>query len=396
MFLDATTLTFAGGCVAFSGGIFLLAYWWQERAAWAAFWWALANCGLGIGIILLAVRSFLPFYVSNIAAPMLLNLCAVLAFFAAQIFNRGSVNLYRFAVCVAGWIGTLAVAGLFTREQYAAALGVGISGGLYAAAAREFWLRRGEGLRGRNPLVGVLMAYAISLLLLALQFASASKYVPVPSVNLLGVINFIGLAYSLGVTMFFHSMLNGRTEEIYRIAALIDPLTGLANRRGFTERAQRVFERAGIDGSMVTLLAFDLDRFKRINDTFGHATGDQVLRTFADVLSSSLRPTNIVARIGGEEFVAVLLGISNEAAVAIAGRICNAFQDSAQFLEGRKIEATVSAGVATTGGKKCNVADVLASADGALYCAKNTGRNRVVLAGNEPVGVPPNNVIRIA
>jgi diguanylate cyclase (GGDEF)-like protein len=396
MSLDATTLTFAGGFVTFLGGIFLAVYWWQDRAAWAAFWWALANCGLGTGIILLALGSVLPFYVSHILAPLLLDLCAVLVFVAARVFNRGSIDPYRVIASVAAWFALLVIAGIYSREQFAAVLGVGISGGLYATAAGEFWLGRNEELRGRLPIMGLLVSFSIALFLLALQFATASKYSPAPSIGLLGIINFVGLLYAVGVTTFLVIMLKGRNEEKYRISALVDPLTGLGNRRAFMDRAQRMFDRHGHDGSPVALLAFDLDRFKRINDTFGHATGDQVLRVFADVLSSALRSSNIVARIGGEEFVAVVPGASDEAAVAIAGRIANAFQDAAQFLDGQKIEATVSVGVATNCGRMCNVADVLASADGALYEAKNAGRNRVVLAGGESVAPPVNNVVRIA
>jgi diguanylate cyclase (GGDEF)-like protein len=397
MSLDATTLTFAGGFVTFLGGLLLLAYWWQDRAAWAAFWWALANCGLGTGITLLALHSVLPFYVSNITAPLLLDLCAVLAFVAARVFNRGSIDPYRVVASVAAWVILLIITGIFTREQFAAALGVGISGGIYAAAAVEFWLGRKEELRGRLPIMGILISFSISLFLLALQFATASKYSPAPSsMSLLGVINFVGFLYALGVTTFLIIMLKGRNEEKYRVSALVDPLTGLGNRRAFMDRAQRMFDRHGHDASPVALLAFDLDRFKRINDTFGHATGDQVLCVFADVLSSALRSSNIVARIGGEEFVAVVPGASDEAAVAIASRIADAFQNAAQFLDGQKIEATVSVGVASNGGRMCNVVDVLASADGALYQAKNAGRNRVVLAGGELAASPTNNVVRIA
>jgi len=396
MSLDATTLTFAGGFVTFIGGLILLAYWWQDRQAWAAFWWALANCGLGTGITLLALRSVLPFYLSNVMAPLLLDLCAVLAFVAARVFNRGSIDPYRVVTSVAAWVTLLVITGVYTREQFAAALGVGISGGLYAAAAVEFWLGRTEKLPGRKSIMGILASFSISLFLLALQFATASKYSPAASMSLLGVINFVGFLYALGVTTFLIIMLKSRNEEKYRTSALVDPLTGLGNRRAFMDRAQRMFDRHGHDASPVALLAFDLDRFKRINDTFGHPTGDQVLCVFADVLSSVLRSSNIVARIGGEEFVAVVPGASDEAAVAIASRIANAFQNAAQFLDGQKIEATVSVGVASNGGRMCNVADVLASADDALYQAKNAGRNRVVFAGGGSVALPSGNVIRIA
>jgi diguanylate cyclase (GGDEF)-like protein len=238
--------------------------------------------------------------------------------------------------------------------------------------------------------------YSVSMFMLALQFAKASKYSPSPSMTLLGAINLVGLLYALGVTTSLVIMLKDRNEEKYRISSLVDPLTGLANRRAFMDQAQRMFDRYGHDASPVALLAFDLDRFKRINDSFGHATGDRVLCIFADVLSSALRSSDIGARIGGEEFVAVVPGVSDVAAVAIASRIANAFQNAAQFLDGQKIEATVSVGVATNGGRMCNVADVVASADGALYQAKNAGRNQVVLAGGESGALTANNVIRIA
>jgi diguanylate cyclase (GGDEF)-like protein len=121
-----------------------------------------------------------------------------------------------------------------------------------------------------------------------------------------------------------------------------------------------------------------------------------VLCAFADVLSATLRPNNIVARVGGEEFLAMVPGAGDQAAVAIASRICEAFQKVGQFIGGQKIEATVSAGVATTGGQTRSVADMLASADAALYRAKSAGRNRVALAGAEPDGSSHGNVIRIA
>jgi diguanylate cyclase (GGDEF)-like protein len=146
----------------------------------------------------------------------------------------------------------------------------------------------------------------------------------------------------------------------------------------------------------IAVIALDLDRFKRINDTFGHATGDKVLRVFADVLQASVRPTNLVARLGGEEFVAVIPDTGNEVAVAIANRIRAAFQKAAYFIDGQKLEATTSAGVATTEGQPRSLAEVLASADAALYRAEAAGRNCVVLAEQPVSNPPPRNLIRVA
>jgi diguanylate cyclase (GGDEF)-like protein len=396
MLVDAATLTLAGGFVTFLGGVFLLAYWWLDRKAWTAFWWGLANCGLGVGISLLALHSVLPFYVSHILAPMLLEFCAALTFVAARVFNRGSINFYRVVPCVAVLMTVMAITGGSMREQFAAALGVAASGALYAATAFQFWLGRAERLPGRRPLIGIIAAYAIALFMLALQNATTIDYNPVPPLDWLGSIQIIGLGYTLGVALFLTMLLKGRNEEKYRAAAFIDPLTGLSNRRAFMERGQRVFDRAGQDARPVALIAFDLDRFKRINDTFGHAAGDHVLRTFAAALAGALRPDDIAARIGGDEFVAVLPGVGDDAAVAVAGRICEVFQKAAQFMDGQKIEATVSAGVATTGGRSGSVAEALVCADDALYRAKKAGRNRIAIGDNESDGSGRNNVIRIA
>jgi diguanylate cyclase (GGDEF)-like protein len=147
------------------------------------------------------------------------------------------------------------------------------------------------------------------------------------------------------------------------------------------------------DARPVALLVFDLDRFKRINDTFGHAMGDRILRVFADILLKAQRPTDITARIGGEEFVAMLPNAGEQAAIAIANRIREAFQSEALFIDGQRIVATVSVGIAACAGRPSDAVDMLAKADSALYRAKNDGRNRVFLAEAESSGAIPCNLV---
>ena len=294
------------------------------------------------------------------------------------------------------WITLVAVTGAFMQEHFAAALGVGTSACFYAGAALEFWRGRSEELRGRTPMIGIVTLYAITLLMLAAQFALAVDYIPVASPGWLGAVQFVGLVYALGVALFLNTMLNSRSEKQYMTAALTDPLTGLANRRAFMDRAQRVLDRPGKNGDPVALLAFDLDWFKRINDTFGHPMGDRILRAFADVLSGLLRSTDLAARIGGEEFVAIVVGADEEGIVAIANRIRDAFQTEALFMEGQKVGATVSVGVATSAAQPCNIVTMLAEADAALYLAKDGGRNRVVVAKDECGKLKLGNVVRIA
>jgi diguanylate cyclase (GGDEF)-like protein len=267
---------------------------------------------------------------------------------------------------------------------------------LYAAAAIEFWLTRGEKLRGRWPMISVLGLMAVSLFLLAAEFTFTTLALPMASIGWLGIIHFATLGYGVGSAVFLVMMLKDRSEAKHKAAALIDPLTGLANRRAFMDRAERMLDRNLRENSPISLLAFDLDYFKEVNDTFGHPTGDHVLRIFAAVLSRTLRPADSGGRIGGEEFCAVLAGCGAEAALAIARRIRSAFVDDARFVNGQRVGATVSVGVATAIVHGSTLADIIASADHALYRAKKLGRNRVMLAESNSRDPDPGAVIRVA
>lgn len=155
-----------------------------------------------------------------------------------------------------------------------------------------------------------------------------------------------------------------------------DGLTGLANRGTFEQVAERLVRRAQIDRTPLALVIFDIDHFKQLNDTHGHAAGDAVLRGFAATLQTQSRPTDLIARIGGEEFVAVMPGIHADEAGAFAERVGEALRGDHSGFGAR---LTVSAGVAPMGADD-TVDSLLREADHALYAAKGAGRDRVVLA----------------
>jgi diguanylate cyclase (GGDEF)-like protein len=380
MVLDVSTLMFAGGLVSLASGVFLLLHWLQTREDRAALISGTANGGAGIGVVMLALHAVLPHWISEIVAPPIFCACSVGVWAAARVFNRGSVGGRPLIVAAAASIAISMAAGAMGHDPIAAAVGLGTSSSLFAAGALEFWLARGERLRGRGPMMTLQILQSIALLLAALEAVLAGEISYRPSLSWLGMIHFVGLVYSGGSAIFLVTMLKDRSEIKLRAAALIDPLTGIANRRAFMDWAQRMLAGNVREHNPISLLAFDIDNFKQINDTFGHPTGDRVLRIFADVLSNSARPADMAARMGGEEFALALPGCATDAAVAIAGRIRSAFQDDAHFVNGRPVEATVSVGVAPPSEQGGSLADIIASADGALYRAKKLGRNRVILA----------------
>lgn len=162
--------------------------------------------------------------------------------------------------------------------------------------------------------------------------------------------------------------------------AVTDGLTGLANRRHFWEQARVEMTRSRRYGFELCLVMLDIDKFKSINDGFGHAAGDEVLRNLSSVMKASLRETDVIGRLGGEEFGILLPQTGEVEAQSIAERLRIAVWESSVAFEDKTIRYTISLGVATAHTNETSVDDLVKRADMALYQAKETGRNRVCCA----------------
>jgi diguanylate cyclase (GGDEF)-like protein len=256
---------------------------------------------------------------------------------------------------------------------------LGLVGPLYLAAAAVLWMGRGDKLRARLPLVAILFLHsAVSLVGLAEGLLREALPYGVPSFgDWYSVVHVESMIYFIGSALFLVALLKEQSESVHKSGALIDPLTGLPNRRAFFGQGNRVLERCRRSNAPCSVIAVDLDRFKAVNDTFGHATGDRVLEVFAALVTRQLRPADVVGRLGGEEFAAILPHTHLREAGEIGDRIRTAFSDAALMIDGREIGATLSAGVAVAFGDMRTIAEVLERADSALYRAKLNGRNRV-------------------
>lgn len=179
-------------------------------------------------------------------------------------------------------------------------------------------------------------------------------------------------------TLAEHSRLRRQFER----EATVDGLTGLRNRRWFDGTLTRLFERNRRDGTPLSLLVIDVDHFKRFNDTYGHAAGDDVLKAVGKTLASSLRPTDMPARYGGEEFVVLLPNTRIDGALVAAERVRMAMaRAELQASDGRELpRITISVGAVELAGHD-GAASLFHDADQALYRAKQNGRNRVERAG---------------
>jgi diguanylate cyclase (GGDEF)-like protein len=259
---------------------------------------------------------------------------------------------------------------------------VAIYAGLTAA---ELWSERRKALQKRWPavIVPLLHGFVLMLPILLGDFLRtdsggfANIWVTAFTLNL--------VLYAVGTVFIIFMLVSDRAVRTHKTAASVDPLTGMFNRRGFAEATARMIAREAAAGRPVTVMIFDIDHFKSINDRFGHPAGDEVLKVFASVVTSTLRITDLCGRIGGEEFAA-LVPCSIEEAVYAAERVRETFETCGIVVDDSAVVTTVSIGVA--GGPAHTELDILlAAADTALYQAKRGGRNRVQAATEEPLSL---------
>jgi len=172
--------------------------------------------------------------------------------------------------------------------------------------------------------------------------------------------------------------------------ALTDPLTGVYNRRYLDNHVEKSIERAHETGKPVSIVLFDIDHFKSVNDTYGHDAGDEVLRNVAQRVNGNLRNFDMVARYGGEEFVIVMPDTPGDIAVMVAERLRDRIARDPIAVSGSaaQLNVTISMGVAAYTGPADTADDLIKRADETMYQAKRAGRNRVAVHPSIPVAAP--------
>ena len=384
MSLDTTTLYFVATMVAAMLGAMLLFFGKQEKIP-ALNWWGTAYLLGAASIALWTLAGSMLGAMLSLALNALGFVACGMVWNAARVFHGRKPNLPGLLLGAVAW-----VAAVMTLQPEASALRLTIGAGIvatYAAlTAAELWSERRKTMQKRWPAIAVPVLHGFVLMLPILlggllhphdkAFAS-SVWVTVFAIEL--------VLYAVGTVFVIFMLVSERTVTAHKTAASMDPLTGLFNRRGFAEATSRVIEREANAGRPVTVLIFDLDHFKSINDRFGHPAGDEILKLFATVVINTLRITDLSGRIGGEEFAA-LLPCPLEEGVVAAERVREAFAASGIVVEEGPVDTSVSIGVA--GGPAGTELEVLlAAADSALYQAKRNGRNRVEAAEELPLSL---------
>jgi diguanylate cyclase (GGDEF)-like protein len=378
--LDLSTLFVVAMCVSALLGLFLLYAWQQERIR-ALAWWGAAYLigGFSVALWIMGGDMVPPFLPST-----LLFLACGMIWMAARLFHGRPVLWVAMIAGAFAWTAASAFPNFITGSGgtlRAVAASVIIFAYVFLTAA-ELWRERRRALIRRWPALFVPVLHG-AVFLFPLPIASllpSERGMLTLASGWIAVFVLESILYVVGTAFILLTLTRERTLCLHKTAAMTDPMTGLFNRRGFDEGARRILAARARRRLPVTVMVFDLDHFKGINDRFGHAVGDETLKLFASVVSTGMRADDLIARLGGEEFAAIIAG-TLEDGVSAAERMRVAFETAARAICGHYIGATVSVGVAC-GDATERLDTLLARADEALYAAKNGGRNQVAAASD--------------
>lgn len=384
--LDIGTLFVIAICVTSLLGIFLLFAYLQDRIAALAWWGAAYLIGGASGAIWRLGGQAVPLLPAG-SANALLFAAVGMIWTAARVFHGRRISWGGMFLGAGSWLAVCSVPAFADSAAYrviASSLIVGIYTFLIAI---ELWRERRKPLLRRWPAIFVPMLHG-AIFLFPMVLATFSINLggsQAPATGWVAVFAIEVVLYVVGAAFMVLVLAKDRTVRAYKAAASTDSLSGLLNRRGLFEAAAAMMGANKVRMQPVSVLAFDLDHFKTINDNFGHAMGDTMLRLFADVARKTMRAGDLIGRLGGEEFVAVIPGTLAEAGIA-AERVRAAFAAETRAPAGHGIPATVSVGVAC-GPSTVSIDVLIARADAALYRAKANGRNCIELS-DEAVAAP--------
>lgn len=322
---------------------------------------------IGIYTLIYWVQGYLNMLWGNIAALLI----ALIALVIAYHFHRKTIAAH------------LAVFGF-----YVSVVGTAIfSGGIQSPAAVWFVLTIVIATLAAGVRAGILWSIISFLTLLSLYlihlFTGIDSWARIPSA-LDYLIEYFGLMASVGLAVLWGERIKKeqfvRQEELQeqlRRLATTDPLTSVYNRRHFFEAADKVIHEK-LKTRQTTLILFDIDNFKKINDTYGHLAGDQVLKSVMQLTQKNLRRPDILARFGGEEFIILLADTSLEDGRQIVTRLHRDIEQTQFLTDSGPIRVTISTGIAEMRpGEQLTISELIQRADQAMYEAKNSGRNQI-------------------
>jgi diguanylate cyclase (GGDEF)-like protein len=361
-------------------GLLLLFTWLQNTSIKATAWWGNAHLLRAGSIALFGMYGRLPDAITiDVANAILLTSFAV-TWTGARLFGGHKPSFLLIFGGAIVWLIVCALPGGADSTPTRAFLSAAIIGAYTWSAAAELW-RNNEGLLvARLPAISLLLAHG-ALFLLRTPLGLLVPH-PAGTERLFGSVWFIvlsseALLFTIAIAFILMAMALERTAYLHKIAALVDPLTGVWNQRGLMFESDRLMKSSQKETKDAAVLLVELDNFRAINDRYGRALGDQVLLIFVQTAKQVIRSSDFVGRLGGEEFAVVLYDSPGDCALTIAERIRSAFAERATVIAGHQVGATISIGLVKHEGPMVALTELLWKADRELHRTRQRGRKFV-------------------
>lgn len=384
--LDARTLIIVTSVTLSVTTIAIIVSWYVNRRMPCAKHWAISYFLLSLGTILQSNQGQLTPYLSIALANMLIASGFYWAWMGVRLFQRREnhpfLNYFLLLIVLASAhiILGLTAEGLIARTILMSSM-LGLLSYLITI----------ELLKDKKALsLSDLIAAAVYGLLGSMFALRALTAGLLPGVGDLmsggehtAITYLVAIVFNILIAFSYVLMLSERLNRQLQNMADTDVLTGLLSRRAFIDRMNRILSRAQRNNAPLSFLVLDIDNFKKINDTYGHFAGDELLKKYADVMKGCLRTEDIIGRLGGEEFAIAISHIDDADVVKIADRLRSKIEKVSVMSNGRPVATTISIGIADLSQNNNSYETLFREADAALYRAKALGRNLIVIAESE-------------
>ncbi|MES2546515.1 MAG: GGDEF domain-containing protein [Pseudomonadota bacterium] len=383
--LEFQTMLFMSGLMALALSLLLLAIHARTKVVSGLKHWVYANFCIGVAIILF-IQQGISIPIRALVGGLFMVCGLALYFISIRLFEERPLNNKWIQQFLAALIASNLLITFLSKNEYVSVVVNTALCVLISFACAIYLLHYSRCKRSAEyRFTGGFFVIFAGLTLYRLYVLCLDQAQPVLHLTewTLNEVTFLACMISvLAINFGFILMVNEKLAEMLAHTAGHDWLTGVMNRRNLEQVVEDATAKSARLKQSQAMLLMDLDKFKLINDTYGHLFGDTVIQSFAELAKSNMREIDLLGRYGGEEFCIVMPDTTEQEAALLAERIRKKFETTAMPINGKNIHCTVSIGVCDSnhGGK--DFKSMFAAADQALYAAKKAGRNTIILYSN--------------
>ena len=379
--LEFKTMLFMSGLLAVALSLLLLAIHQHAAILKGLKHWVCANFLIGISVIIF-IQSDIALEVRALVGGLLMVSGLAMYYVAIRIFELYPIKLQWLQKALGFLVVSNLLISFYSSNEYVSVVFNTTTCAVITLICAIYLLKYSRHKHnGQNQFTGICFLAFTGLTIYRLYILASDTVEPVEALTSwnLNELTFLACMLSvLAINFGFIAMVNQRLAELLEYSAAHDWLTGTMNRKKLEQSADAMNAKMAKSKRPQAMLLMDLDKFKSINDTYGHLFGDTVIKAFSEVVKDNAREVDLIGRYGGEEFCVLMPDSSEAEALILAERIRRKFEATPIIFNNREIKCTVSIGACDSSTVDGSFKNMFSAADQSLYAAKNSGRNKVV------------------